>query len=58
MATFKNRKTGETFEVDDPTPFAARPARYEPVDVYACEECGQTFKSPQALGGHTRSHED
>lgn len=58
MAKFENLTTGDTFEVDDDRAslFARWPGKYRPVDVYPCEECGETFDSPQKLGGHTRSH--
>lgn len=60
MATFRNRQSGETFEVEDDRAhlFAASPGRYEPVDLYPCEQCDRTFESAQGLASHSRSHED
>lgn len=58
MAKFRNRKSGETFTVTDPAPFAARPGHYDPVDVYPCPECDRTFDTPQGLASHSRSHDE
>ncbi len=60
MATFRNRQTGENFQVDDDqTPyFAAHPLRYEPVDVHPCPECDRTFDTAQGLASHSRTHDE
>lgn len=59
MATFRNRKSGVTFEPADPRPFAARPGHYDPVATYPCDHdgCGRTFGTPQGLAAHSRAHE-
>lgn len=60
MRTFRNRKSGATFEVDDDRAhlFESRPGHYQPVDTHPCPDCDRTFGSPQALGSHSRSHDE
>lgn len=60
MATFRNRKSGETFDVSDDRAhlFAARPMSYDPVDTHACPECERTFDTAQGLASHSRTHDD
>lgn len=59
MATFKNRRSGETFEVPDDQAdgFTARPGLYEPVDLYPCPDCDRVFDTAQGLASHSRTHE-
>lgn len=60
MATFRNRKTDVTFEVDDDRAhlFTSRPLSYEPVDVHPCPDCDRTFDTAQGLASHSRSHDE
>lgn len=56
---FRNRKSGETFDVDADRAhlFAARPMAYEPVDEHPCPECDRVFDTAQGLASHARTHE-
>lgn len=59
MAKFRNRKSDETFDVDDERAhlYAAYPLRYEPVGVYPCPDCDRTFDTAQGLASHSRTHD-
>lgn len=57
MPTFRNRQTGETFDVPDTAAQAhATMAMYEAVDSHPCPDCDRTFDTAQGLAAHRRTH--